>query len=166
MLSGVYVNSQDAGTATSATISGLGAGTYYFAVAAYSGSVTFGWTPTAGAAGYTVYWGTASGVYPHSLDIGYLPDLAQGMGCSNGVDTPSLGACGIASQTIYTLNGLGCSGTYYFNTTPYTIVNGSEVQGVYNGEFSAVPKCSQGAYSNEIVVSFTSAGVQTRRMKK
>jgi hypothetical protein len=63
------------------------------------------------------------------------------------------------------VTGLSPNTTYYFNETPYTIVNGSEVQGSYMGEYSVTTSLIQSPFLSETVVEFTSAGIQTGAQK-
>lgn len=78
-----------------------------FAGISFAGDVNLAWNASTGAAGYKVHFGTASGAYGTSVDVG--------------------------TRTTYTVTGLA-AGTYYFAVTAY---DSSGVQSGFSNEATA-----------------------------
>src|SRR5205809_747045 len=78
-----------------------------FAGISFAGDVNLAWNASTGAAGYKVHFGTASGAYGTSVDVG--------------------------TRTTYTVTGLA-AGTYYFAVTAY---DSSGVQSGFSNESTA-----------------------------
>jgi hypothetical protein len=95
-------------TAFAADGSQAGSTNYTFTVLSAT-QVTLLWDPNTdpGLAGYKLYWGAASGVYDHMIDVG--------------------------NATSYTVTGLQPGGTYYFVVTAY---NTSGTESGYSNEVS------------------------------
>jgi len=70
-------------------------------------SITLAWDPSQGAGGYVLHYGTASGVYTFSVDVG--------------------------SQTTYTVGGLAAGTHYYFAVDAYSIFGTSDLSNEVTG---------------------------------